>query len=382
MIVGVLAASLAWLCSWGRDSFYNNYTLLAQAFLAGHVWIDVPPPTIDALPFEDKYYVIEGPVPALLMMPWLAAVGRINQTLFACILAGVAMAAAWELTRRLGVVRRVDRALLMLFAFLGTGVAWCAMLGDVWMLAHVSSFAFTLLALVELFANRPRAWLVMFFAVLAAGSRFVTVLAIPIYLWWLWRARAPDFSVRRFVAGAAAVLVPAVALFVAYNEVRWHGPLDQGYTLWYRTSDPIGEPDGSPFSFAFVPYELLSFFVNGFRVAPAWPYLFADVNGQSLTVAAPAYAIALFASSPRWTVRMLWVLAGVTFLPNLFYYTNGVSQFGMRHALDFAPYLFVLMTLRAAAVPLAQWQRLLCVYSTAIGAYGIWYWNTFLRAGF
>lgn len=382
MLVGVLGASLAWLCSWGRDSFYNNYTLLAQALLAGHVWIDVPPPTIDALPFEDKYYVIEGPVPALLMMPWLAAFGRINQTLFTCILAGVALAAAWELTRRLGVGRPLDRGLLMLFAFFGTGLGWCAMLGDVWMLAHVSSVAFTLLALLELCAMRPRTWLVMVFAVLAAGSRFVTVLAIPVYLWWLWRARDSELSLRRFAAGAVAVLAPAVALFIAYNEVRWHGPFDQGYWLWYRTADPIGEPDGSPFSLAFVPYELLSFFVNGFRVAHAWPYLFADVNGQSLTVAAPAYAIALFARSPRWMVWTLWALVAVTLLPNLLYYTNGVSQFGMRHALDFAPYLLALMALRAAAAPLAWWQRLLCIYSSAVGVYGIWFWNTYFRAGF
>ncbi|MBV8197139.1 MAG: hypothetical protein JO263_03310 [Candidatus Eremiobacteraeota bacterium] len=53
----------------------------------------------------------------------------------------------------------------------------------------------------------------------------------------------------------------------------------------------------------------------------------------------------------------------------------------MRHALDFEPFLFVLML---AAVPqgLATIWRVLVGWSVAVGAWGCWYWNVFVRTGY
>ena len=57
---------------------------------------------------------------------------------------------------------------------------WCAMLGDVWYVAHVCAVLCTLLALLELQGKR-RGWLVALYAGCAAESRFALVLALPVY---------------------------------------------------------------------------------------------------------------------------------------------------------------------------------------------------------
>jgi hypothetical protein len=63
------------------STVYNNDVLLAAAFLKGRVWIDWPGGWIDALAYHGKHYVIEGPVPALLLVPVVAVFGvATNQT--------------------------------------------------------------------------------------------------------------------------------------------------------------------------------------------------------------------------------------------------------------------------------------------------------------
>src|SRR5262249_35068383 len=83
---------------------YNNYVILADALLHGHVWVNTPGDYIDALPYEGRKYIIEGPMPGVLLIPMAAMYGlQANQTLLSFVLTSVSVAAGWELARRLGV---------------------------------------------------------------------------------------------------------------------------------------------------------------------------------------------------------------------------------------------------------------------------------------
>ena len=73
--------------------------------------------------------------------------------------------------------------------------------------------------------------------------------------------------------------------------------------------------------------------------------------------------------------RSAVVLAAI---PAFTYYVNGYIQFGMRHALDFEPFLFVLMVLAARDGLRSVW-NLLIAYSVLVGLWGSWFWNTFYR---
>ena len=79
----------------------------------------------------------------------------------------------------------------------------------------------------------------------------------------------------------------------------------------------------------------------------------------------------------RRLVVALWIATLLVAAPSLLYYANGGSQFGMRHALDFEPFLLVLMALAVREGvgwiwPAAQGA---IAWSVAVGLWGCWVWD-------
>ncbi|MDQ2907784.1 MAG: hypothetical protein M3R44_00355 [Candidatus Eremiobacteraeota bacterium] len=390
IIAGIVATVAVLVAASFKATPYNNYVLLAAALRHGHVWIDWPGPYIDALRYGDRYYVIEAPLPAILLLPAVALAGTAaNQSQLAAILAGVATFAAWHIGRALAVPLGA-RLLLCAFLLLGTDLFWCATLGDVWFIAHVAAVAFTMLALLELVGAR-RPWLIALFAACAVESRFTMLLAVPVYAVMLWLDIGPDGmplgkTARRFrfpllrwraLGGYVIVLVPFAAGWIWYNFARWGVPYDIGYTTWFH-EDPAGAPSGSPFALRYLTYQLQSFFVQGPSFGPVYPYVVPSFSGAALGWTSPALLLAFFARRPPPLVAALWVATVLCAVPNFIYYVNGFAQFGMRHALDFEPFLFVLMLLAARRGFGPLWTAL-ALYSVAVGAWGLWFWRTLVR---
>jgi uncharacterized membrane protein YsdA (DUF1294 family) len=383
ILAGLLGAIVALAVAHGRASHYDNYVLLASSLLHGQIAIDAlwRDSSIDAVLFEGHRYVVNDPVPAILIMPLVMLVGiGANQTLLACLLCGLAIGAAWALLERIGVTNRTT-VWLVAFFLAGTDLLWCSMLGDVWFVAQTSAVAFMLLALCEL-AGKRRGWLVALWTALALGSRFTLVMALPVLLWWVWdgflvRERRPRSALAFVLA-----LLPFFVLWIGYNEARWHVPWDAGHTVFYHQDPYMGAPTGSPFSLANVPVELFSFF----GAAPEWlgrfPYLKPLEFGTALWFTSPALVFAVLAREPRRLVVSLWIATLLVAGPSLLYYANGGSQFGMRHALDFEPFVLVLMGLAARQTRVQLWRvaQALIVWSVLAGAWGCWYWNTYFRA--
>ncbi len=404
----IAAFAVTALVSHLRATPYNNYVLLAAAFLHGHAWIDWPGSYIDALGYNGRYYVIEAPLPAILLVPYVAVAGAAaNQTLLAALLVAVGVGAAWELGERFG-LRAESNVWICAFLLAGTDLLWCAMLGDVWFVAHVAAATFTLLALVEL-AGKRRGWLVALFAACAVESRFSLIAALPVYLYLLaadtnlvtlsrasnlvtlseategsgveGRVEGPFDSLRSLRTGRlrsfGTVLAGVAVLWLLYNRARWGTWADIGYTTWYH-QDQAGMPTGSPFRLQYLSYQLWSFFVQFPTRLPEYPWLRPEYSGVALTWTSPALLLALFARSPaRWVIA-LWAAALLTAVPNFVYYVNGFAQFGMRHALDFEPFLVALMIL-AVRDRFPWWWRALIAYSVAAGLWGCWYWLSFVR---
>ncbi|HEY4441788.1 MAG TPA: hypothetical protein VGN14_15110 [Candidatus Elarobacter sp.] len=381
LLAGLLGAIVALAVAHGRHTPYDNYVLLADSILHGRLWIDPlwPGPMIDAVLFDGHRYIVNDPVPALLLLPLVAAFGEIaNQTILACLLCGVAVGAAWVVLQRLG-VRDAIAGWLVVFLLLGTDLLWCSMLGDVWFCAQTSAVAFCLLALCELAGKRRGVLIAVWFA-LALGSRFTLVMALPVVAWWTWTGFTQAERRPRSLAAFALAVIPFFALWIAYNEARWHVPWDSGHTIFYRQDPFMGSPTGSPFALQNVPDELYSFFVLPPEWHPAERALIPSNVGTALWFTSPALLLALFARRPRRLVVSAWIAAALVAGPSLLYYANGGSQFGMRHALDFEPFLLVLMGL-AARDGLAWIWRALILWSAAAGAWGCWFWNTVVRPG-
>jgi len=390
VLAGLLGAIVALAVAHGRHTPYDNYVLLAYSvWFDRHLWIDPlwPGPQIDAVLFDGHRYIVNDPVPAILILPLVALVGaNANQTLLACLLCGVAVGAAYALLQRIG-LNTARTIWLIVFLLLGTDLLWCSMLGDVWFVAQTSAVAFVLLALCEL-AGKRRGWLVALWMALALGSRFTLVMALPVMLWWTWdgfleRDRRPSGERLRPALAFVATLVPFFVLWIAYNEARWHVPWDAGHTIFFHQDPYMGSPTGSPFGLANLKMELFSFFVVPPERHATFPYLEPLAFGTALWFTSPALLFAFLAREPKRLVVALWAATLLVAAPSLLYYANGGSQFGMRHALDFEPFLLVLMGL-AARSGLGVWWRAaqgLIAWSALAGAWGCWYWNAISRSG-
>jgi hypothetical protein len=378
LLVGAFGLALCLLFAHGRSTPYDNYTLFASGLLHGHLWIDWPGPYIDAVLFEGHRYIVNDPVPGILMLPFVAIWGTgANETLVACLCGGVATAAAWRLARNLG-CSELTADWLAAFMLGGTDLLWCAMLGDVWYFAHVACAMFLLLMLAEL-AGRGRAWLAILYFALACGSRFSVALAAPLVVYWCSAGFLGGARDLRRLRSALLTALPFAALYVLYNEARWHVPWDIGHTIFYHQDEFVGSDSGQPFGLQFLGAQAYSFFAQiNIAAGSAPPYLVPGQAGQALTLTSPALALAFFARGPRRTVVSLWLAIVLAAAPSFLYYVNGFIQFGMRHALDFEPFAFALMAL-AARGGLRWYWNVLIAWSLVVEFWGCWYWNGFYR---
>src|ERR1700729_4288888 len=367
---GAGATAIVALLSHFEPTPYNNYVLLAQALLHGHLWINWPGPPIDAVLANGQRYIVNDPLPGLMILPVVAVFGTANQAMLNALLCGVATGASWELCRRLGCSAKTS-AWLTAFMFAGTQLLWCSIYGDVWFVAQTSCVAFMLLSLCEL-TGKNRPWLVVLLYCAATASRFTVVMALPVVAWMSWRGK------RRGVGEIIATLLPLTALWIVSNVAGWGVPWAGGHTIFYHQDVVAGSPTGPPFSLKHIPYELWSYFVQSPAPLSRYPWLQPTFSGVALTWVSPALALAAFARRPRLLVLAFWAATLLSAGPSLLYYANGYAQFGMRHALDFEPFLLVLMIL-AVRDNLALGAKALISYSIAASSWGCWYWLTFVR---
>ena len=380
LFVGALAALAALIFAHGRSTPYNNYVLLADAMLHGRLWIDSlwHDSHIDAVLFNGHRYIVNDPIPALFMLPLVAIFGiDANQTLLACLFCGAAVSGAWLILERLELALEPKIWLAIVF-LIGTDLLWTAMLGDVWFIAQTAAVAFLTLMLAELL-GKARPWLVIVLFALAVGCRFTIVMALPVVLYWTYAGLLRPLASRAALRTAVVTLVPFCALWVAYNLARWGVPWDSGHTIFFHQDHDVGSPTGSPFAFENLPNQLYSFFVQTPTFQDRAPYAIPAMEGVALTWTSPILIFAAWARGRRPAIASLWIATVLVAGPSFMYYVNGASQFGMRHALDFEPFLFVLLAI-AARRSWPLWAAVLAFWSSSVGLWGIWYWNMWYRA--
>ena len=368
-VVFLIALAAYLISTGGKPAFYDNFIRLAYALLHGRLWIDWPGPAIEAIEFEGRRYVIEGPIPAILALPLVMLFGlQANQALVCAIAAAVGVCAVWVMLGRMRVSRDVQIAVTALFGF-GTVYWWCASFGSLWMYAHVASAMFAVLALAEWYGAR-RPWLLGVLFACIALSRFPMALAgLPFAVWLMLETRKGDRL--RVALETIAGALPLLILFLLYNEARWHTFRDIGYTLWFH-QDAVGSKTGTPLQLQFLPMNLYSFFMLGPDLISRFPWLHPTGYGVALTFTSPALVLAFFAPARSRETIVLWTAVLLTAIPSLLYYVNGYEQFGMRHTLDFTPFLLPLVA-RGFERAHVFFAYVLVSLSILANAFGVWY---------
>ena len=366
-----------------------HFVWQADAFLHGQLHLTARPPNLNDWVFErGRWYVSFPPLPAVLMMPFVALWGlSFNDVAFTLPFAAANVALLYRLLRRIQQVEggsrsEWDHAVFALVFGFGT-LAWsCSIRGEVWFTAEVVGVTFTLLYLhAALRAKHP----VLAGAALACGTLCRTPIAFSAVFFLLeafldggrldganLRAALGDPQRRNKAVKRVALFAAPAAVIAApmawMNAVRFGNPAEFGHSHLYANRVNLDIRAHGLFSFHYLGRNLRSAFLLLPKLDLQPFRLGYDPNGMSLLVTTPLFALLLFPRERLRLWRLLWITLAAVALPGFLYQNNGWQQFGFRFSLDYTPYLIILLALSGRALDGVFW--LLAALGVAVNAWG------------
>ena len=341
VVLGCIAVSGYVIAGWGAPTVYDYYGRLAEAFVHGRYWLTEDPSWLNELLScgDGRWCVAYPPLPAILAVPlvWLGTATA--QNVVSQVAGGASAAFLYLALRAYGAPRAVAVTGTLLSAF-GTTLLFTSADGRSWYAAHAVAMLFTSVAFY-LAARGGPAWGVGAAIGLAALARLPVAAATPALALLVARRAGTPFrgALVRVVLGG----LPLLAIYVAYNVLRWGTITDAGYA---RLTEGDFFFDHGLFSLAYLPRHLYAIVMEPPDFVPnVWYFLRPRFVGMSLFLVTPAFLF-VFAGlqDVRRSVAVLCtaLAAGLALLPDVTHGTVGFAQFGYRFSIDAQPFLIAL----------------------------------------
>jgi hypothetical protein len=376
LVTGLATAVYLATTSPERQSF-DYFVRLADAFLHGRIYLTEAPSWLNELiPKDGGWYVPYPPMPAVVLLPFVALFGsEFPQQIASVLFGGLSAGLVWLVLDRFALALRVRFVLTMVFAF-GTVMWYITEVGSAWYIAHVVAVLFSLAAvLLTLHGRWPFA--IGLFLGCAALARLPVGLSAPFFVALIaglgWPPRLPEdrltaaMKVVRFGIGIA---IPA-GLYLLYNLARWGTLVDRGYILIPGVlQDPIYIDHGI-LAIDYIPRHLYAIFLRSWNYVDQAPFLQPSWWGLSVFLTTPLLAWIIHA---RWRdPRVMWAAigGGLALIPIVTHGNVGIQQFGYRFSLDVQPLLFVMLA-TAFERGMSRWATVAALASIVICAYAIW----------
>jgi hypothetical protein len=337
VVYGAAALVRSQASSWGPD----HMMILATDLFVGRSDLSSLTTINDVVTINGRNYQAMSLLPTV---PYLAFVPFQVLWPFSrwIVSAAIGIAAGWlalPLARRYGPGGRADYWLAALGAF-GTLLFTLTIEGDFYYLAHLEAVLLTFLALIEWHDRRRPLVVGSLIGLIALARPTLIVVAVPFGL-----ALLADSRDRVKVAVAFSLpLVGALAVTGWWDYVRFGSPLETGYDIAWVTEPLQALRDQGLFSIVHVPTNLALFIGGGFTVRDAFPWLVPSVEGHSILLTTPAVLIAAGAGLRERVNQVMWSAAILAAIPVFLYYGGGgANTYGYRYAMDFVPFLLVLV---------------------------------------
>ena len=366
---------------------FNYFTHLSDAFLNGRLYLTDPPANFEELiKWNGKDYVIYPPMPAVILMPFVAACGKYcSQVMPSLVLGSVNVSIVYLIFKRLTENANLRIWMTILFGF-GTIHWYIATVGSSWYFAQITSMFFLLLAIYSTFSGRS-ALLVGLLLGASYWSRLPTVLTLPFFVVMLSEYESPDCKsgpfLQRIKFKPILLLGAGVGVFILlnflYNYLRFGTPFDVTYVL--QSISPIKE-SVSPwfnkglFSLTYIPYHIYAFLFQPPAFTRSWPYVMPVMSGLSVLITTPAFIFAPFAGIRNKLSLACWLAIIPTAFLIFIKSGTGWMQFGYRYALDFYPFL-LLLTLRGIGEELKWYHKVLIIAGVLVNLWGVLFINKF-----
>lgn len=339
-----LALFVAALCVYSLtaptgNTFFNHFVYLAQSFLHGHFYLPESASGLTELipgKLPGQFYVAYPPMPAIVLMPFVALFGINFPQQYIAHLLGAGIA---PLSFFLSYHIKKDYKLALWSSLLltyGSIVWFLSSNGWVWYLGQVTACFFMLLALVEVTGKKRGFWVGIFLGC-AYLSRIHTILSLPLFVYLLKSSRSNLLS---FVSGVGVCFL----FNLWYNFARFGNIVEQGYALipgvfgesWY---------DRGLVSPSYMLRNIKTALFSFPKILDGKPWIEPSWWGLSIWITTPAFIFSFKAPFKKISTKLLWFACFFIFSLVLMHGTNGFVQFGYRHAVDFYPFLFFLTIL-------------------------------------
>ncbi len=336
------------------DVAYFNY--LADAILHGQLNLRIIPPLqTDLSLFQGKYYLYWSPMPAILLMPFIAVFGAgFSDFLVTIGLASINVGLISVLLRQgckyhILDLSKAQRGLLVAFLAFGTVQITLAPFGRVWFTGQLVGFLFTILAyLAAISLHGYRAWFLTGLAL--AGALLTRNELVLVGVWPAVYLLVKHYDKHKLwhLAGMAAIstlpIILAVATLGVYNYLRFGSFMDNG--LAYHLMNINFRADYTRYGVFNLYYVPVNFFYQYID----YPFLNTSnlFTGGSLFLLSPLFLAAFWGmvkGRPRWSTAALFCSILLTAIPILLLMGTGWIQFGPRYTLDFTVPLLLLTAL-------------------------------------
>lgn len=366
---------------------YHYFAPLTEAFLEGRLYLLHKPSWLnELLPVDGKYYVIYPPMPAIMLIPQaLLLGGELNQTLASVFWGSLCVAVIYFLMRRLSDSIRLQIWLTVLLAY-GTIFWYLACDGKAWFFAQITSFFFLSLAVLETFGKRRP----LIIGILLGASfwcRLPVVLSLPFFLIMIsdqWIDKEQSSLFKKIKLKPLILLGLGVAVFIllnfAYNYVRFDTISDIAYNIQAK-EEPWFYPKGL-FHISYITKHLWVFFLKPPLFSMDAPFVIPSLEGMSILITTPAVIYVIFAGIRNKTALACWSAIIPVALVSFTHGGYGWIQFGYRFALDFYPFLLVLIALGIKSQlkengDLRWHHKALIILSVLVNTWGVLWINKF-----
>jgi hypothetical protein len=328
----------------------QHFVYLARSFLDGQLFFTHQPGYWgDTSLFNGHYYWPLGPLPAIIMMPFVAVLGLAMQQGYLLLVFNLFNLFLLYKIAHI-ITKRADISLWLSVAYVfSTAYLYVALKAWSWYFAQVIATSFVLLAIHEYFYKK-RWWLIGIYLGLGMTTRVNIVLAS---LFFGLSILLDNEHIKNKLYKIFQLTLPVILFGFAlllYNYLRFHHIFEFGYRYQLLYHEPAINREYGLWSFIHFPANLYYFlfkgpegvFLSGTKIL-VYPFLKPDIWGMSILFTSP---ILLWGFRASWKKREVWLsilTSALMLFVLLGYYGIGVRQYGYRYALDFYPFLFIML---------------------------------------
>lgn len=329
---------------------------LGKSFLSGKLNLAKPlDPSVaigDIAYFKNNYYVYFGPFPAILLMPLILLFNIKSQWILLPPLMIVTFYCLLKICKSIGLTS--ERSLWLTIAFFFGTVYLFLFLTNI--TAYYIQIVGTSLLIISIyfFISKKNYLFSAIMLSFAGMTRQILYLGIFFFLIEFFIERCnKNFKIKNLIIFLIPISLSVILLCI-YNYLRFGSIIQDGYVLNITTQNYLyfrAAQDKGFFSLAHIPGNLYLFLFkwlepiryNSINYELKFPYFKADPWGTGIFFTSPFLLYIFFARIKDRFVLSSIITSLIFCIFILSYFNSGFWQYGYRYALDFYPFLFLIL---------------------------------------